>query len=180
MLPWPVPSSPSQGPCQGSAFSPEHPSGFLATVHLLWSFQGYPTKYTQGNTLHCFECSRRHFCRCPLRLHPAWGSIFSQAPCQLQGEGRVLIFLFLLKKKKKRQGLVILPRLPLSSWAQVTLLPWPRQQLGPQALCGGTCIVGYPFQWARATSHILGQTQDWIHGAWGGGCVTLSEKKLQE
>lgn len=66
--------------CQSGAFSPEHPSGVLATLHLLWSFQGYPAKYIQDNTLVCPECSRRYFCSpqtpsqtSPTLLPSAWG-----------------------------------------------------------------------------------------------------------
>lgn len=64
------------------SFSTEPPSGALATLYLLCSFQGYPTQYIQGNTLFS-GCPRRYFCAphphphtfsgSPTLLPPAWG-----------------------------------------------------------------------------------------------------------
>lgn len=58
----PHPVHPAKALCQSGAFSPEHPSGVLDTLHLLWSFEGYSTKYIQGNTLFCSVCPRRYSC----------------------------------------------------------------------------------------------------------------------
>lgn len=81
----PRPVHPAKALCQGGIFSPEHPSGVLAILYLLWSFQGYPTKCIQGNTrtvrnvLGGISVAPRHLLR--LCSHLPGDSIFSQAPC---------------------------------------------------------------------------------------------------
>lgn len=122
----PCPTYPSKALC----LSPRTPQWLLS---YLASFQGHPTKCTQGSTLHCSERSRR-LCRGCLpgfsHIVPACMGAASLAKTHAnprrKPESRSLFFF-----SRKRQGLVILPRLPLGSWAYVSILPWPPQQLGP-------------------------------------------------